>query len=140
MDVLTVLTVFSALRQLRQREHWTPPQLMAYQADALRWLREYTYEHSPFYQQFHRGMVNRPFEELPVLTKSMLMEHFDDLVTDHAIHLEDIRAHMNAEHDDEHYLDRYRDSGNPYVLLISRPKSRVTLTVNPLDQSGNQSS
>ncbi|MEO8391562.1 MAG: phenylacetate--CoA ligase family protein [Chloroflexota bacterium] len=133
MDVLTVLRVFSELRQLRQREHWTRPQLMTYQADALRRLREYTYKHSPFYQQFHRGLVNRPFEELPVLTKSMMMEHFDDLVTDRAIHLKDIRVYLNAEHGNSHYLDRYwvtatsGSSGQPGIFLFDRAEWSLVL-------------
>ena len=35
------------------------------------------------YQQFHHGRTDSPVQELPVLTKAMMMEHFDELVTDH---------------------------------------------------------
>jgi len=58
----------------------------------LRSLREYAYAHSPFYQGFHQGLTDAPLHELPVLTKAMLMEHFDELVTDHAIRLKEVMA------------------------------------------------
>src|SRR5688572_7270314 len=107
MSIATILTVLNSLRQLRQREHWTREQLEAHQAQTLSQLREYVYEHSPFYQRFHRGLMDRPLHELPVLTKTMVMEHYDDLVTDRQIRLEDIRAHMTALQGDQHYLDHY---------------------------------
>ena len=74
---------------LRQRDRWTPEQLQAHQARALRQLRDHAYAHSPFYQRFHAGRTDRPLTELPVLTKAMVMEHFDQLVADPAIRLAD---------------------------------------------------
>lgn len=126
MSIATILTVLTTLRQLRQREHWTREQLEAHQAHALGQLREYVYEHSPFYQRFHQGLMDRPLHELPVLTKTMMMEHFDDLVTDRAIRLEDIRAHMTALQGDQRYLDRYwvtatsGSTGQPGIFLFNR--------------------
>ncbi|HEU5381525.1 MAG TPA: hypothetical protein VFV38_39395, partial [Ktedonobacteraceae bacterium] len=58
-----------------QHESWTRSQLMDYQARALRACRDYAYAHSPFYQRFHSGLMDRPLQELPVLTKAMMMEH-----------------------------------------------------------------
>lgn len=126
MSIATILTVLTTLRQLHQREHWTREQLEAHQAQALSHLREYIYEHSPFYQRFHRGLMDRPLHELPVLTKTMMMEHFDDLVTDRQIRLEDIRAHMTTLQGDQHYLDRYwvtatsGSTGQPGIFLFNR--------------------
>lgn len=77
MNIKMVVGLLSELRRLRVRNHWTRQQLESYQAGALRSLREYTYAHSPFYQQFHQGLYDAPLEELPVLTKAMLMEHFE---------------------------------------------------------------
>jgi len=79
MDTQIILSILSQMRQFRQRDHWTRQQLETHQANALRSLREYTYAHSPFYRRFHQGLVDAPLHELPVLTKAMLMEHFDDL-------------------------------------------------------------
>ena len=52
-----------------------PQQLHAHRARELRQLREHAYAHSPFYQRFHIGRTDRPLQELPVLTKAMVMEH-----------------------------------------------------------------
>lgn len=126
MSIATILTVLPTLRQLRKREHWTHEQLEAHQAQTLSQLRKYVYEHAPFYQRFHRGLTNRPLSELPVLTKTMMMEHFDDLVTDRTIHLQGVRAHMAALKSNQRYLDRYwvtatsGSSGQPGIFLFNR--------------------
>src|SRR5579859_4887875 len=92
MDLQLMLKVINHVGELRQHEHWTRRQLEAHQAHSLRRLRDFAYARSPFYQRFHQGLFERPLSELPVLTKATLMEHFDDLVTDRAIHLEAVRA------------------------------------------------
>jgi phenylacetate-CoA ligase len=128
MSIATILTVLPTLRQLRKHEHWTHEQLEAHQAQGLNQLRKYVYEHSPFYQRFHRGLMDRPLSELPVLTKTMMMEHFDDLATDRAIRLQDVRAHMTNLQSDQRYLDRYwvtatsGSSGQPGIFLFNRPE------------------
>src|SRR6266496_2030105 len=101
MDMHIVLSVLAEMRRYRQRDHWTRQPLESYQADALRDLRAYAYVHSPFYQRFHQGLTDAPLEELPVLTKAMLMEHFDELVTDRAIRLEEVKEHMRDLTGDE---------------------------------------
>lgn len=126
MSIATLLTVLPALRQLRKREQWSREQLEAYQAQALSQLRDFVYQHSPFYQRFHRGLTDRALGELPILTKTMMMENFDDLVTDRAIHLEDIRVRMSTLQSDQRYLDRYwvtatsGSSGQPGIFLFNR--------------------
>jgi putative adenylate-forming enzyme len=100
----------------------------------LRACREYAYAHSPFYQRFHRGLTDRPLQELPVLTKEMLMEHFDELVTDRAVRLEDVRQYMAGPGGQESFLNRYRmmatsgSTGQPGVFLASQAE-RANLTV-----------
>ncbi len=126
MDMHIVLSVLAEMRRFRQRDHWTRQQLESYQADGLRSLRDYTYAHSPFYQQFHQGLTDAPLQELPVLTKATMMEHFDDLVTDRAIRLEEVKAHMRALTGDERFLGRYwvnatsGSSGHPGIFLFNR--------------------
>ena len=60
-------------------------------------MRAHAYAHSPFYQHFHRGLFDRPLAELPVLTKADLMAHFDELVTDRALHLDAVRAFATTQ-------------------------------------------
>jgi phenylacetate-CoA ligase len=126
MSITTILTVLPTLVQLRKHEQWTREQLEKHQAQALDKLRQYVYQHSPFYQRFHQGLLNKPLTELPILTKTMMLEHFDDLVTNRDIHLEDVRAHVTAGKTEERYLNRYwitatsGSSGQPGIFLFNR--------------------
>jgi phenylacetate-CoA ligase len=126
MNIPVLVNILTALRRLRQHEHWTRAELEAYQARSLRDLREYVYKSSPFYQQFHHGLIDRPLSELPVLTKAMMMEHFNDLVTDEAIRLEDIRSYLDTSQSDDLYLNRYwvtatsGSTGQPGIFLFNR--------------------
>ncbi len=99
--------VLSKRRQFRAREHWSRQQLEDYMGSSLRGLRQYAYAKSPFYQQFHKGLNEAPLEELPVLTKAMMMDNFDDLMTDRGIHLHDIKAYMEDQQRAERFLGRY---------------------------------
>src|SRR5512141_2537397 len=90
MNIPMILKVIYQLDQLRRHEHWTRSQLKEHQTGALRQLREYAYERSPFYQKFHKGLTDRPLHELPILTKAMMMENFDSFVTDPSLHLDEI--------------------------------------------------
>ena len=42
-----------------------------------------------------------------MLTKAMVMEHFDELVTDRAIRLENVRAHTANDREGNRFLNRY---------------------------------
>jgi putative adenylate-forming enzyme len=95
MNIRIMLSLLHTLEQQRKHEEWTREQLQAYQADALQRLRQYSYAKSPFYQNFHKGLHERPLQELPVLTKAIMMEHFDELVTDRSLHLEEVRAFVS---------------------------------------------
>jgi phenylacetate-CoA ligase len=102
-----VLRVLGRRHTLRQRDHWTREQLQAHQARALQQLREYVYAYSPFFRRFHAGRTDHPLRELPVLTKAMAMEHFDQLVTDPAVTLAEVQAHLAALAGNERLHGRY---------------------------------
>ena len=84
-------------RRLRGRERWTPGQVHAHQQRASSELREYATALSPFYRRFHRGLERAPLAELPPLSKSTLMDAFDEVVTDRALRLADLQAYLAAE-------------------------------------------
>ncbi|HET9224095.1 MAG TPA: hypothetical protein VFO07_16400 [Roseiflexaceae bacterium] len=125
MDPQLIFKLAIKLGQLRKHERWTRPQLEAYQAEQLRRQRAYAYAHSPFYQQFHRGREDRPLHELPVLTKAMMMEHFDELVTDRTLHLADVRAYAVQGEAGKRYRNRYwvnatsGSSGHPGFFVFN---------------------
>src|SRR5689334_11175617 len=89
--IVTIAKVWGELRQLRAHDKWERGQINAYQSQNLASLREFAYANSPFYQQFHRGYEKAPLAELPVLTKSVLMDNFEQVVTDPRIKLEQAR-------------------------------------------------
>lgn len=124
MNIRFIMNVLGRLRQVRRQAEWSRERLERHQADALRRLRAHAYAHSSFYQRFHAGLFDRPLEELPVLTKAAMMDAFDDLMTDPAIRLADVRVHLAAESAGAPYLGRYRvnatsgSSGNPGIFLF----------------------
>ena len=125
MDLGMMMQVIWEMRRFQAREHWTHQQLEAHQSNALRNLRAYAYAHSPFYREFHKGCYEAPLQELPVLTKAMMMDHFDNLVTDRAIHLRDVQAYMANMRVGERFLGRYLinatsgTSGRPGVSIFN---------------------
>jgi phenylacetate-CoA ligase len=107
MNLRILTSILAKRRQLRQHDYWTREQLETYQAKSLQELRTFAYARSRFYQQFHKGLEHQPLTALPVLTKAMLMEQFDDLVTDPSIHLKDVEAHLATLKDNERFLGKY---------------------------------
>jgi phenylacetate-CoA ligase len=94
MSTQIILKVLALRHRLRQRDRWTRPQIEEHQGRALHSMREYAYARSLFYRRFHKGFTVRPLGDLPILTKEMVMEHFDELVTDPALRLADVEAHL----------------------------------------------
>jgi len=126
MDLGLIVRVLTERRVLRNRERWSRARLDAHRAAALAELRRYAIEASPFYRRFHAGCESRPLEELPVLTKTHLMESFDELVTDRNVRLAHVRAFLDG-------LDGYRlfqhrywvartsgSTGHPGIFLCNR--------------------
>lgn len=117
-----------------QSEHWSREQLLTNQARALQICRQYAYAHSPFYQRFHQGLLDSPLQALPVLTKEIIMENFDDLVTDRAVHLHDVQEYMAQADGTRLFLDRYRvmgtsgSTGRPGIFLYDNAEGPTLLT------------
>lgn len=115
----------------RQHNHWSRAELENFQIRALQTCRQYAYDNSPFYQHFHRGLTQRPLQELPVLTKAALMEHFDEIVTDRAIHLQEVKDFLAGMYAPALFLGRYRvmttsgSAGEPGVFLFDRSEGEA---------------
>ncbi|MBI1295324.1 phenylacetate--CoA ligase family protein [bacterium] len=118
--------MLAALWRLRRQESWTRRQIVEHQAQALHGLRSHAYAHSSFYQRFHAGLTERPLQELPVLTKEMLHNHFDEIVTDSRLIREKVAAHVSTLQGAEQLLDRYfavatsGTTGSPSFLIFNR--------------------
>src|SRR5829696_5297565 len=105
--VALVLAVLGYRRQLRRRDHWSRPRLMAHQDRALAHLRRHAYAKSPFYRDFHANLTDAPLERLPVLTKQHLMTNFDRLVTRPDVQLADVENYLAALLGNELFHNRY---------------------------------
>ena len=88
--MLTPLRVLLKRSALERSNRWTRARLLEHQLRATHAIRAFSLRYSPFYRRFHRGLETRPLADLPILTKSTMMENFDDLVTDRSIRLSQI--------------------------------------------------
>jgi len=107
MDTAMIARVLWLRRVLRRRERWSRAQVEDYQRRKLAALRSHAVLRSPFYQRFHQGLRDRPLAELPVLTKATLLDHFDEITTDPALHLDDLEAYLAGLVGDERFAGRY---------------------------------
>ncbi len=125
--------MLAAAKQFAVHDTWNRQQLEAFQSSELAKLREFAYAHAPFYREFHHGLMDCPLHALPVLTKAVLMEHFDEIVTDPRIRLAEVEAHVSALHDDAQFLERYwvmatsGSTGSPGIFLFGAAEWAVTL-------------
>src|SRR5215203_2339543 len=107
MNTRIIFKVLWLRRQLRRRDRWTRRQLEEHQTHALRLLREHAYTRSPFYRRFLADLTDSPLKDLPVLTKAQVMENFDELVTDSAVRLADVEAHLATLRGNQRFRGRY---------------------------------
>ena len=133
VDIKFMLDVVVKRWQFTSQDHWNRKLLEAHQKRMVHILRRHAYEHSPFYQQFHTGLYDAPLDQLPVLTKAQMMDQFDSLVTDRAVHLEGIKRYMQDQERSHYFLGRYvinatsGSSGHPAVVLWSRGEWAATM-------------
>lgn len=108
MNSTLKLKLLSLRHELTKRDRWTRRQVSDLQTNSLSSLRKHAYEHSPFYQRFHKGLFEKPLWELPVLSKATVMENFDQIVTDRDVRLVELEKHIATLKGDQLFLDRYR--------------------------------
>lgn len=107
MKAVQLTRILLDRRRLRGRERWTRAELLHFQRDALQELRRFAVAHSPLYARLHRGLDSAPLEELPVVTKAMVMGQFDQVVTDSALKLRSLESHLSAIQGDARFDGRY---------------------------------
>lgn len=135
MDFRTWGRTLSTVRTLREHSTWSHAQVSEHQAQALAALRQHAYQHSTFYREFHKGKTDAPLRDLPVLTKTRLMENFDKLVTDRNVTRAKVEQHVRSELKtaQEKLLDRYWVSatsgttGQPAYFLYNQDEWATVL-------------
>jgi putative adenylate-forming enzyme len=108
MDPLLILKTVCRAHELRKHDRLPLKESLARRNEAVDRLIRFARSRSPFYAEFHRGFEDAPVSELPVLTKAVMMEHFDELVTDPRIRLADVERHLESLPSHPLFLGNYR--------------------------------
>ena len=111
-----VADLAAALRLKRDKigiEHGTRAELVRHQQQRLEVVVRHAATHSPFYRRYFAetgALGDGPVQltRLPVLDKSLLMEHFDELVCDPRLRRDELLDWVDRITSDQLYLDRYR--------------------------------
>ncbi len=95
--------------ELIGRERWSRRELAEHRRRALQEIVRHAASASPYYREAFAGLdlENVDLEDLPVLTKSALMQEWDRVVTDPRLRLADVERRV-AEGEPDWYLGEYR--------------------------------
>jgi putative adenylate-forming enzyme len=132
----------AALRLARSqvgREQGPRAQLTSHQQQRLEVVVRHAASHSPFYRRWfdQTGALGEEpvqLQRLPVLDKSVLMEHFDELVCDPRLRRDQLLDWVGQLTGDRLYLDRYRvmvtsgSSGRPGLFVYDPAGWRSIIT------------
>jgi phenylacetate-coenzyme A ligase PaaK-like adenylate-forming protein len=127
---------FGASRtSLAWADRWGPAAVFRLQRRRLDELVRYALDRSPFYRRHYGDIDIRQLDlaALPPVTKSQVVAHFDDWVTDGRLKLTDLERHLEGLTRDELYLGRYRvmatsgTTGRRGVFVYSRADWRRNL-------------
>jgi phenylacetate-CoA ligase len=105
----------------RSRDH-----VLAYQRTRLRELLRHAVERSPYYREaLGADAPDRPLESLPTLSKPLMMDQFDRIVTDRRLRRADVEHFLGKADAGAAYLDEYRvfstagSTGVPGIFVYS---------------------
>ncbi len=129
----------SALRlhlHFRHLEHGTKEYLVVYQAKQLKSVVRHAVKHSRAYAKLCEGIdVSGEFtlQDLPLTDKRLMMDNFDDWVTDPRLRLTDIEQQIIEDPDDQYYMGEYRivatsgSSGLRGIFIYDRPEWQIVI-------------
>jgi putative adenylate-forming enzyme len=106
-----LLLALAAFRKLESHDAWTATDVAGYQRRQLAILVRHAVKNSPFYRRFYDGLTTEQdisLHSLPVMNKRILMDNFDDVVTDPRLKLDALQNHLRTIRGDERYLGQYR--------------------------------
>jgi len=107
MSLGIILRVLARRRTLGARERWSRDRLLAHQARALSVLRRWAVDRSPLYRRLHAGLGDAPLDALPIVSKAMLMDHYDEAVVDPVLRLSDLERYLASLRGDERFAGQY---------------------------------
>lgn len=103
---------FALAPGLIERLGWPAERLAAHRAQRLRELVAHAVDRSPWHRSRLSGcdvarLTDNSLRELPAMTKTDLMNHFDQIATDPRLSLELVNAHLQTVSTGSYLLDRY---------------------------------
>ena len=108
-DLLAPRALEAHAFELLERDRWSRQRLLEHQRGRLRTLLEQVLETSDFYREsLGPDAADADLADLPTLSKPVLMEQFDDLVTDKRLRRSELEAFLDAADAGELYKDEYR--------------------------------
>jgi len=123
-------------REFVKHDIWPRERLLSYQRTRFLRLVRYAQASSAFYRDLYRGIeLDETLEvaNLPIVTKRVLMDHFETVVTDPRLRRSDLEQHLSVARGDEAYLGRYRvvatagTSGLRGIFVYDRDAWRAVL-------------
>ena len=113
------------------RLSWSRDQVVEAQTIGLRKVVAHAQEHSPYYASRIGGLEASTLElgdlaKIPPLTKELVMDHWDDVVTDREVRLEDVVSHLDDLHRGKKKNPYFRDeiyaaaTGGTHLALADR--------------------
>ncbi len=106
-----VVPAFKVARQLEAHDHWSRPRLDALARERLLAIVRHAAAASPYYREAFAGIKlddELDMRSLPSLEKTMMLEHWDAIVTDQRLRLADVERVLEISTSDALYLGRYR--------------------------------
>ncbi|TCO13880.1 putative adenylate-forming enzyme [Kribbella steppae] len=129
-----VAVAFPRSRKLLSHDGWSREQLREHQRARLAELVRHAKAHSPFYRKLYADLDGEvTLDQLPVIDKATLMDHFDEIVTDQRLRLADLETHLAGLTTDALYLGVYRvvatagSTGRRGVFVADREEWRTFL-------------
>lgn len=96
MSVGLLAGALLARSRVRRRDRWSPERVRDFQSKALARLVKHAQRSSPYYADRLAGLDGASLSELPVLTKSDLMDHWDRICTTDAISRKEVEHRLIA--------------------------------------------
>ena len=118
-------------------DRWSRDALLGLQRTRLRALLEHAVARSPYYREaLGPDAPDRPLESLPTLPKPLLMERFDEIVTDDRLRLAGLEAFLAEADAGAAYLGEYRvfstagSTGIPGVFVYTHAEFAQWIAVS----------
>src|SRR5262245_57642972 len=115
--------------ELSARDTWSRAALLDLQQQRLESILTHAVSASPYYRDTMGAAVaaGESFDRLPTLTKTVLMNEWDRIVTDPRLRLRDVESHLAGVRRSDLLLDEYRPfatggtTGERAVVVYSSP-------------------